>query len=437
MKSAKFWFPVLLLGIFISFQFTIKFFENMAINESEKILLQATAIFMMICTYGFKVIQHQKKELKKNTWGIRIMIFVLIFFSICASGGALWNNKENAKNLAYVKDEGYKTLLDKEAREVKELSLSAEQKKYLSDKLKLDSSGLLEKYKEDTRKEYQNDIEKINNKYNPEIKKREQAGYYNHPSLGSKTLKIQRDRELNVVEQKINKIAKEKVKNFEANYENNKKLLDEEKKSYNDIKAELEETTKLILEYQSGKKISKKTGYDFFLTSVLGKGGFYIASYLYLIIAIVLEILILQLIEYVFNICKFNIFSYFSFIFAWIGNIKFVSGISRKKLMKAEMGIKAYDESTFKKMPDQEIIKEVAKHKRPDKTNKNINLMNNVYKEMKKHYKNTGKILSIEKLSKTLNKSTTKIRAARKMLEEEGKLKIIGKKGKANIIKII
>lgn len=428
MKSPKLWFLVLCLGIYISFRYTIYFFESMGNGEWINIL-RLTAIFTMLCTYGYIVIATETwKTAKFSAIKIKIVCWILILFSISASGSAFILSKNKQNSAIYTKSEGYNILLERKNREEGIL------KNQQLELMKINSTTY--DYNLNTiEKEYNKKIEDITKTYQTKIKSAKKMNYITTPEIGVNAL----TKKMNT---KINNLNIEKNKKIKQEQDKEKKDNKDTQIKINNINKKIEKTNKDIKETETEiKEYSKnyslensEVGYELFFMSLLGENGRVLSGVLYLILSILLEVIIMQLIKYVFITMQFKISSFFDYAIFRIIKMYATSiftGISTKtmtKITSAKLKKNPVDMKMKMEMESKQETKQETKQEQEQEIKIDKEFINDVYKKMKETKYSTGQVRGILFLSKQLNKTEKVIRAAHEVLKQEKKIITKGKK---------
>jgi hypothetical protein len=491
MNNAK-WLFIIALGIYVvSSTFSLLFYTDGTYTEEGRFLSSSMAILAQIITYAFPslgitLMFSYKNDNKKILWtgkvsGFFIFVFglALIGYSIIASSGFLWIEKENKNKTAYRNSESYKLAEKENKRSTNEYDKAVTKIEVNEKKLaKLEDSKI---------KSFNEINDKYENKDNFDIS--------NNNDIKRLDNEIIRFKKLDQYKNGVNPCLAEK-NNIIANIKaNNLKLAENEKAEYNksinalkiEIKQlkEIKDTEKIAIVNSSEELKSNinnkivESSYDGYYKSLFSQNiAKQLSSKTLLVLSSILEIsptflVFASVVLYGFEPIKwmanlypvraFNgiirwIFNILTWIFELIG-IKIARTVSNAKLKKTELGITAKDDTEMENRYNKamEIYKlnldnmknEINKLKNDknnsDKktiikksaniTNKNIDITaKKVYELMKEEYDKTGKVLSVKSLSDKLRLNSNKIQGARELLKENGLIESIPLKGRANKI---
>jgi hypothetical protein len=274
------WLLVLTFGSVISSIFTIMWFRSQAVSEEGIKLTTAMAIFSEICKYSFLVNGWKNIKKHKLFGSISTLIAVMfLVFSILASGGKLYTEKESKNKTAYLESENYKIQQEKRDREIGAYELTKGNYKELSTQLN--------NMKNNRNAEIKTITEKYNNKYTKQIKAYEKKNLYTN---GSEPLKRKRDAEI-----------KTEIEKYDTDIEKLEKQVSSFLKRLEVTGNQLETTEKNITGITSGEEM--ETGYGSYYASFVDREkAKKLDGLTYLIFGILVEVSIMVLSFYVFVI---------------------------------------------------------------------------------------------------------------------------------------
>jgi hypothetical protein len=280
-RKRTMWLMVLTFGSIISSIFTIWWFRSQAVSDEAIKLTTAMAVFSEICKYSF-LVNGWKNIRKHKLFGtISTLIAVLfLIFSILASGGKLYTEKEIKNKTAYIESESYKIQQEKRDREIGSYELTKNNYEELNKQLN------------DMKNNRDAEIKNINNnyinKYAKQIKSYEKQYLYTN---GSEPLKRKRDTEI-----------KAEIEKYDTEIEKLEKEVSSFLKKLEITGNQLENTEKDIIGTQSGNN-EVETGYGGYYSSFVGKDkARELDGLTYLVFGILVEVSIMVLSFYVFVI---------------------------------------------------------------------------------------------------------------------------------------
>jgi hypothetical protein len=272
------WMLVLTFGAIVSSIFTVLWFREQASSETGIKLTTAMAIFSEICKCAF-IVNGWKNVKKHKMFGSFSIALAICFlaFSILASSGKLYTEKENRNKKSYVESAEYGTKQETKSREQgnydETLSSIKETKRKIKDL-------------EDNREtETQSIAQKYHDKYDGQIKRYEKKRRYTN---GSEPLKRKRETEIT---QDITAYDK-KIADLKADLKKYEADLKTTNNNLNNVESDLHNE-------ESGDTVD--TGYGSYFSSFMStEKAKTLDGITYLIFGILVEISILVLSYYVF-----------------------------------------------------------------------------------------------------------------------------------------